>query len=354
MHAFRKLVAASAAAIVVMASGVPVAQADSTPPVYTTPGGQISDGRLWNTTCEKYSSSVVRCSTDIWATTVVYVKGSYVQKKGWVFNNLSYLPSARASWAINNLGRTNPNWTSEGRKWRTECDTATTGRGGCRSYIWAKTVRAVKSGSGYRYVNKNEWVFNNVVLFSSKSIPAVKKVPAWVIDSPGQWIEPQGLRWGPIRIGADAGDLGRLGYVRRVNPEGCAYWDTSQSLKNRGVRLEFIGNDLSQRLFFTTVDTDFIPTKAGARVGMTVGQVKALHGSDFRVVPKENYGSTQYFGSVREGAYELQFRVPGALVVQEDGNKFYEYAPTRPLVDTDVIAEIFAQRYTDEVSWEGC
>jgi len=344
MKVFRRLFAASAAVVVAMASGVLVAHGDTTPSVYTTPGGQISNGRLWNTTCEKYSSNVVRCRTDIWATTVTYNNGRYVQRTGWTFNNLSYLPSPRASWATNNLGKTNPSWTSAGRQWKTECDTPATGKGGCRSYMLVKTVAAVKTGSGTTYVNKDAWVFNNLVLFSSQSVPAVSTIPAWIIDSPGQWIEPQGLRWGPIRIGSDAKDLGRLGYVTRVNPEGCAYWEPSQSVKNRGVRLEFAGDDLSQSLFFVTVDTDFIPTKAGARVGMTVGQVKALYGAAFNVVPKENFGVTQYFGTVREGAYELQFRVPG-----EDS-----YAPTRPLVDGDVIAEIFAQRYTDDASWEGC
>ena len=271
----------------------------------------------------------MRCRAEIWATTVRYVSGRYVQEKRWVFNNLSYLPSPRAAWANNNLGRSNPGWTSGGRQWKTECDTATTGRGGCRSYVMADVVRASRTSSGWVYSKKKEWVFNNLVLFSSSSIPAVNKVPAWIIDTPGQWIEPQGLRWGPIRVGTDGMDLARLGYVHRVNPDECARWDPSQSLQNRGLWLEFSGGDPSESLHFVTVETDFIPTRAGARVGMTVGQVKALHGAAFKVVPKENFGVTQYFGSVREGAYELQFRVAG-----KDA-----YAPTRPLVDGDVVAE---------------
>ncbi len=344
MKIFRRLLAASAAVIVAMASGVLVAHGDSTPSIYTTPGGHIANGRQWNTTCEKYSSNVVRCSTNIWATTVTYANGRYVPRTGWTFNNLSYLPSPRASWATNNLGRTNPAWTSAGRQWRTECDTAATGRGGCRSYMLVKTVAAVNTRSGTTYVNKDAWVFNNLVLFSSSSVPAVATIPAWIIDSPGQWLEPQGLRWGPIPVGTDGKDLARLGYVHRINPDGCARWDPSQSLQNRGLWTEFSGDDQSESLHFVTVDTPFIPTKAGARVGMTVGQAKALHGAAFNVVPKENFGETQYFGSVREGVYELQFRVAGEEA----------YAPGRPLVDGDVIAEIFAQRYTDDASWEGC
>lgn len=343
MHAFRKLFAVSAAVIIAMTSGALVSHADSTPSVYTTPGGQISGGRQWNTTCEKYSSNVVRCRTEIWATTVTYAEGRYVQRTGWTFNNLSYLPSPRASWASNNLGTTNPSWTSAGRQWRTECDTATTGQGGCRSYVRAKVVAAVNTGSGTAYVNRDAWVFNSLVLFSTSTVPAVSTIPAWIIDSPGQWIEPRGLRWGPIRIGADGEHLRRLGYALRAS-YGCESLIPSQSLQNRGLDIAFSGGEEAENLHFITVDTPYIPTKAGARVGMTVGQVRALHGAAFTVELKENYGEMQYFGSVREGAYELQFRVAG-----DDA-----YAPTRPLVDTDVIAEIFAQRYTDDVSWEGC
>ena len=73
---------------------------------------------------------------------------------GWAFNNLTYLPSPRSLWANNPLGGygkvgNKSNWTSGGRQWRVECDTAATGRGGCRSYI--------KIG--------NQWVFNNIVRF---------------------------------------------------------------------------------------------------------------------------------------------------------------------------------------------
>lgn len=340
MHAFRKLIAVSAAAIVMLASGVPVAHGDSTPSVYTTPGGQISGGRLWNTSCEKYSSNVVRCHTNIWATTVAYENGRYVQRTGWTFNNLSYLPSPRASWATNNLGRTNPAWTSAGRQWRTECDTATTGQGGCRSYVRARVVAAVSTASGTTYVNRDAWVFNSLVLFSSSTVPAVSNIPPWIIDSPGQWLEPQGLRWGPIRVGSDAVDLQRLGYVNRINNDACDYWDPTQSVKNRGMSMVFGGDDLGG----VSLGTGFIPTKAGARVGMTIAQVKALHGAAFSVEAKENYGETQYFGTVRDGAFELQFRVPGEET----------YAPGRPLIDADVVAEITAQRYTDDVSRDGC
>lgn len=348
MKILRKFLAISAAVVVALASGVTVAQAASPPTVYDTPGGHISGERLWNTECEKYSSNVVRCRTNIWATQVQYVKGRYVSKTGWTFNNLSYLASPRASWAGNNLARTNNRWVSGGKTWRTECDTAVTGKGGCRSYVWTKQVQAKKTGSTWSYSNVEGWVFNNLVLFSSVKVPHVSKVPNWVVDCPGQHIGPKGLKCSPIRVHARGIDLYRLGYVGLDRPAD--YGDyaipyESQSLENRGVRLQIGGRDFDERVHSVSLENGLIPTKDGARVGMTVGQVKAIYGKRFAVVPKENYGVTQYFGTVREGKYELQFRVYGT------GD--YNYAPMRPLVDSDVIKEISAQRYTNDVSWEG-
>ena len=133
---------------------------------YTLPGLHQLNGRTWFTTCETYSQTT-RCRTEIWATTVVRERNGYALTKGWVFNNLTYLPyMKRAQWATNPLGYTG-HWTAtDGRKWRTECDTAVTGGGGCRSYAMATVVRArAKQGGGYTFVQSSEWVFNNIVMF---------------------------------------------------------------------------------------------------------------------------------------------------------------------------------------------
>ncbi len=336
MHTFRRLFAASAAVVVAMTSGVLVAHGDSTPPVYTTPGGQISDGRLWNTTCEKYSSNVVRCSTDIWATTVDYVNGRYVQRKGWVFNNLSYLPSPRSSWATNNLGRTNPNWTSQGRQWRTECDTATTGSGGCRSYIWAKMVRAVKSGSGYRYVNKYAWVFNNVVLFSSPSSPAVTKVPGWIIDQ--SRLSPTGL--GPLQVGTSLEDLRKLGYVKYPG-EACGGYGESQSLLNRGIDIRNSSTSVTDLLIYQ----DDVRTVDGARVGMTLGEVKGIYGDRLRLEDKTDpLDETIPTAVVQSGGYELVF-----FAKRSDWSD-----SNRGLEDSDVFDWIVARPISATFYYEGC
>jgi len=134
--------------------------------VYTTPGYHNVNGRKWFTTCEPYSVTW-RCTTEIWATSVTLKAGTFEKSSGWFFNNLTYLPSKRTAWAKNPLGYTG-SWTStEGRQWRTECDTATTGGNGCRSYIRAKVVESTKRSNGsYSYAMIEKWIFNNIVLFS--------------------------------------------------------------------------------------------------------------------------------------------------------------------------------------------
>ncbi|MDO5737376.1 MAG: hypothetical protein Q4P15_12970, partial [Propionibacteriaceae bacterium] len=133
--------------------------------VYTTPGFHTVNGRNWHTTCEPYSQTT-RCRTDIWGTTVSEVKGQFVQTNGWSFNNLTYLPSPKSMWEGNPLAETNTWVATDGRTWRTECNTAVTGGNGCRSYIWGQAIAAVPSASGTTYQWKWDWRFNNIVHFS--------------------------------------------------------------------------------------------------------------------------------------------------------------------------------------------
>nr|WP_073186631.1 hypothetical protein [Tessaracoccus bendigoensis] len=309
------------------------------PDVYTTPGGHIQNGRLWDTKCEKYSSSVVRCTTRIWATQVVQVGNGFRSVTGWHFNNLTYLPSARSAWKTNPLGAYGVEggtaaWTSNGRRWRTECDTAATGRGGCRSYIWTNYVAT----SGGSYVSRSGWVFNNIVRFAQGSIPPVTKIPAHVLDQSVLTIN--GL--GPLGIigsttaqrNATLVNYARLGYVKLGSI--CDSYVEAAPLTSRKL---FVMGRADVAVSNTTTRTDM-----GAKVGMTVGQVKALYGSAFKVVQKENYGEMQYFGSVRTGNRELIFRVAGPD----------SYAPSVPLKDSDVIAEMSAGVFTTDVSFDGC
>ncbi|AQP43624.1 LamG-like jellyroll fold domain-containing protein [Tessaracoccus flavus] len=133
--------------------------------VYSTPGFHNVNGRMWYTECEPYSQTT-RCRTEIWSTTVHRVDGRFVQVTGWHFNNLTYLPRmTREQWSANPLGVPGE-WTSQGRSWRTECDTPATGQNGCRSYIWTSYVGSTLASDG-RWVHsvKEGWVFNNIVRF---------------------------------------------------------------------------------------------------------------------------------------------------------------------------------------------
>lgn len=152
VHAFLAI----AVGIGFLVSGAPSSSAVD---VYQTPGKHSQNGRDWLTSCEKYSSTVDRCTTKIWHNTVTYKDGKFTVKPQWAFNNLTYKKSQRSTWAPFNPLVTPGEHLLNGRKWKTECDTAWTGSNGCRSQIWA-TVPEWKNG---RYENVNKWVFNNIV-----------------------------------------------------------------------------------------------------------------------------------------------------------------------------------------------
>ncbi|WP_040283610.1 hypothetical protein [Tessaracoccus massiliensis] len=157
--------------------GPPAAHADVD--IYITPGQHTVGGRQWRTSCEPYSQAQ-RCRTEIWATQIVKSGGRWVQTNGWVFNNLTYTPSPRSVWSSNPLGAYGRvggtvSWTdASGRGWRTECDNASTGRNGCRTYAQATVVSAV----GGRYVQSTQWVLNNMVRFGPAAEPVEVAAPA--------------------------------------------------------------------------------------------------------------------------------------------------------------------------------
>ncbi len=136
--------------------------------VYTTPGFHTSNGRRWFTQCEPYSQTF-RCRTNIWSTLVQYKDGKFVGETDWHFNNLTYLPDmTRSEWASNPLGFAGSWRADDGRRWRTECDTAETGRNGCRSFSWSTHVTSSKNAGGrWSHSLTNGWVFNNIVRFQA-------------------------------------------------------------------------------------------------------------------------------------------------------------------------------------------
>jgi len=127
-----------------------------------------SGDRQWREKCELYSSTVTRCRVEIWATNATWDGRRFSVKDRWTFNNLTYKPSARKQWLGNPLA-TPGEHTIQGRRWKTECDTAWTGGNGCRSMM----LVFVPHYDGKRYVNKIKWVFNNTVQF----IPGTGALP---------------------------------------------------------------------------------------------------------------------------------------------------------------------------------
>lgn len=130
--------------------------------VYTNPGNHRVNGRDWRTRCESYSTTVDRCHTEIWGTQVRRVGNTFRTVTGWMFNNLTYLPSPPQPWVGNPLA-TPGTHTVGSRQWRTQCNTQWTGGGGCRTEVLA-SIPEYRNG---RYVTVQKWVFNNIVQFTS-------------------------------------------------------------------------------------------------------------------------------------------------------------------------------------------
>jgi probable HAF family extracellular repeat protein len=135
--------------------------------VYTTPGFWVVNGREWNTTCQPYSTTATRCTALIKATQVKLTATGFVAVTDFVFNNLTYTDRASSAWSTNPLAVTGT-FTSAGRLWSTTCSpSVATGPRTCRTYIWATVYgRTALSTGGYTYWQKNQWVFNNMVVLS--------------------------------------------------------------------------------------------------------------------------------------------------------------------------------------------
>lgn len=190
-------------------------------------------------------------------------------------------------------------------------------------------------------MTKKGFVFNNLVRFSEGSVKPVRTVPPHVLLQSRLTVD--GL--GPLTYGgrehSDPNVLEnweKLGYVTRMPSGDCRVYGNSDLLSGLGVAVIDIAGDVA-------VTNPKIMTDKGAHAGMTIGQVKALYGSAFKVVKKTNYGVTQYFGSVKVDDRELMFRVDGP------GDA---YAPSTPLKDSDKVIEITSQNYLTDVSHGGC
>lgn len=265
--------------------------------VYTQPGDHLVNGRYWKTKCQNYSTTVVRCTTSIWGTKKVRSGGTWVNHNGWVFNTLTYLPSPRADWASNPLGNTG-SWTaSDGRKWRTECDTPATGRNGCRSY----TLEGTK------------WVVNNIVQFSTSGTPAVKSIPAAAAPLSGAPVEkaaPTPAKQ-PAAKKVVAAALGKVGSSYRYAQAGPNAFDcsglTSYAWKQAGVTLprssssQFSAGRKLAKSDLQPGDLVFYYSPI-SHVGIYIGDGRIVHAANPRTgVATTSLNSMPYSGAVRVG-----------------------------------------------------
>lgn len=292
--------------------------------VYTDPGSNFQNGRYWDTACEKYSSTVVRCRTNIWATQVTYANGRFTPKTGWHFNNLTYLPSSRTAWSNNPLGangvvRGTAAWNSSGRRWRTECDSAATGNGGCRSYIWTTSI--ARTGNTYR--NVEGWVFNNMVQFSTSSVNPVTQVPRAKVTS-SSMITPDGV--GPLRVGMSASALTSLGYGTTFRSNACFTYLDSPELSALGI---FAVVDQSRsRVTSIHIEKDGPRTLEGAHVGVSFGQLWSLYGGvpdqdpTARLVSEDIVRNGSFAGA--SWAYALRQGATKTLFIT--GSSYYQMA----------------------------
>lgn len=157
----------------------PLPSLTSAQQVYTTPGNHLFGDRHWRTTCEKYSSTIVRCLTELFGTQYLRIDGVWHMKEAWGNNNVTYLPATREQWGASPLA-TPGSWSDGGRRWKTECATPATGKDACRTWV-RSSVKSVKNG---RVTSKDGWVLGSILLFATASVPPVSELPSQVDTDP--------------------------------------------------------------------------------------------------------------------------------------------------------------------------
>lgn len=138
--------------------------------VYTTAGKHTVEGRTWRTTCKAGSPSQ-RCRTEVWGSGNAMPSARLTSKESWVFHTETYLPADRAAWKDNPLGGNgetgySKEWKKGKQQFKTECDTATSGKNACRTYVKANPLKPVSDTR--RLVVDNvptDWVLHSIVLF---------------------------------------------------------------------------------------------------------------------------------------------------------------------------------------------
>jgi hypothetical protein len=115
---------------------------------------------------------------------------------------------------------------------------------------------------------------------------------------------------GPLVLGTPYATVLRQGYVV-ADPSGdCRPWTVSPGLETNGVSVDFSGSDFMGTLYEVTIRTSKYATVSGARVGMTLRQVRDIYTTRMAVESKMGDGGAFQVASVRVGAQELVFLFP--------------------------------------------
>lgn len=155
-------------------------------------------------------------------------------------------------------------------------------------------------------------------------------VASWVLDTDGI---------GPIKIGTRYEDLLSAGWIRdpsQLTNPGCTMVETAPRLQNRGINLDG-GIGEYPPLAAITLTTPDHPTRSGARVGMTMKELRSIYASQLTVETKNGNGGPFQAAVVRVGSRELVFYFPWGSA----------------LVDTDRIQNITARDYSKDM-FGGC
>ncbi|MDO5500906.1 MAG: hypothetical protein Q4F67_14620 [Propionibacteriaceae bacterium] len=134
-------------------------------------------------------------------------------------------------------------------------------------------------------------------------------------------LEATGL--GPLRIGTPMSQVLANGWGKRV--DDCGPWWPSERLTDQGVMFNpWLGSD-DGTLREVSVQTSKIPTASGARVGMTLNQLREIYGNRLRSEIKQTSGGPSTTHFVTSGGHEIIFWFEGSTVQQMHAREYSEH-----------------------------
>lgn len=114
---------------------------------------------------------------------------------------------------------------------------------------------------------------------------------------------------GALKLGTLYSTLRQQGYVTAATDD-CPGSSTSQALQDQGVYLYPSGQGDTAVLAEVSVTKGTYATVSGARVGMTISQIKQMYGTQFTTETKIGNGGSFTVGVVHIGSREIIFEFP--------------------------------------------